>query len=80
MLDPDVPTFEINGHEASVFYHNDDIHIFSTNRHILPNLLEYLDIYYPTVRNLVFFVPQILRQMVHPDVPTSEISGHKASV
>ena len=33
----DAPTSEINGREAFMWYHYDEIHILRTNYHILPN-------------------------------------------
>ena len=35
-LNPDAPTFEINGHEASVWYQDDELRIVWTNSLIKP--------------------------------------------
>ena len=69
-LHPYAPTLEINGHEASVYYQYDDLHIIC----LIINLVT-------IIKNLsIFACLPVYASKSHPDAPAFEINGHVASV
>ena len=79
-LQPDAPTFEINGHEASVWYHYDELHAFWTNwpKNLSGSVFGYNHKQKTQIWRLTLVTVYITK--LQPDAPTFEINGHEASV